>query len=612
MKKIKNWNSWSENMLLLWGCALILSGIIFFFAYNWDSIGRFQKLGVIEIGIIGCAVAAYFRGLTKIDGKILLLCSAVLVGVLLAVYGQIYQTGADFYELFLYWAILIFGWVLIAKFKALWFIWLVIVNTSIVYYYYQIGYWSHQIPSEQFYLSLAAVNGIALIIYSAIAYKRDENSDWFSIIELILTLLFLTIPTINYIFCVRNTIGYAVIFWCLIIITGYIFYKYKAKKFVPIVIIAADVCIVLLSYILKKLDLNIFKSDSFGVILLFAFIILIVTGVTIFLLKKVAAEFKPKNEISVKQTNKNKEPIVLQIFSGAAAWFAALLILLFFGMLISGTDESGTFIFFGSAYFIGAIIISKTTKINFFNQFALAFAFAGNVMLVMGFSDGMVISSFKLPLVELIICVITYPFFSNKIYRFAAPLFTVVLTTVWITEVGAFHLVNWLIIVEAVIVCGLLYKEKLFKPLIPLLYSSAVMLPYTILFFTINKTKIMIPLNLSLYYLSAILLFIFIIYLRDKKRGFESWLYLAIIATILLGIFTSPGIIAAIILLIIGYEKQDKFLLIFANLFLICFVYLFYYNLGINLAFKSWILAGSGLLLLSVRLIAKQLKPEEV
>ena len=107
------------------------------------------------------------------------------------------------------------------------------------------------------------------------------------------------------------------------------------------------------------------------------------------------------------------------------------------------------------------------------------------------------------------------------------------------------------------------------------------------------------------------IIFILIFVLRDKKRKFESWLILAVAASVLLGLFTSPGILAAILLLIIGYEKQDNFLLILSNVFLIGFVYLFYYNLNINLAYKSWILAGSGLLLLGVRQIAKQFKPKE-
>jgi uncharacterized membrane protein len=42
------------------------------------------------------------------------------VGVLQAVFGQIYETGADSYVLFLIWALLIIGWVAIGGYAPLW------------------------------------------------------------------------------------------------------------------------------------------------------------------------------------------------------------------------------------------------------------------------------------------------------------------------------------------------------------------------------------------------------------------------------------------------------------------------------------------------------------
>ena len=45
--------------------------------------------------------------------------AAVAVGALLAVFGQTYQTGADPFELFLTWALLIVPWTLAARFEPL-------------------------------------------------------------------------------------------------------------------------------------------------------------------------------------------------------------------------------------------------------------------------------------------------------------------------------------------------------------------------------------------------------------------------------------------------------------------------------------------------------------
>jgi len=56
------------------------------------------------------------------------------VGVLFAVYGQIYQTGADTYELFLTWFASISLWVLTSRFAPLWLLYLGLATTAFVLY----------------------------------------------------------------------------------------------------------------------------------------------------------------------------------------------------------------------------------------------------------------------------------------------------------------------------------------------------------------------------------------------------------------------------------------------------------------------------------------------
>ena len=50
------------------------------------------------------------HGLDAVAGRISLFATAFLSGILLAVFGQVYQTGADPYGLFLAWALLILPW----------------------------------------------------------------------------------------------------------------------------------------------------------------------------------------------------------------------------------------------------------------------------------------------------------------------------------------------------------------------------------------------------------------------------------------------------------------------------------------------------------------------
>ncbi len=121
---------WAMVMLMAFGIALVLTGIIFFFAFNWASIPDLAKLALIEAGIILCAFGAWLLSRENLAGRLLLMAAAVLTGVFLAVFGQIYQTGADAWQLFALWAALITLWTLIGRFLPLWILWLGLINLA--------------------------------------------------------------------------------------------------------------------------------------------------------------------------------------------------------------------------------------------------------------------------------------------------------------------------------------------------------------------------------------------------------------------------------------------------------------------------------------------------
>jgi len=134
----RDWWGWTSRALLFLGAALALSGIVFFFAYNWAAMAPFLKFAILETAVLGAAVAAWKVGFDRLGGKVLLLSASFLVGVLLAVYGQVYQTGADAWELFAGWAALILGWVLVSRFAALWIMELALVYFAAILYWGQV------------------------------------------------------------------------------------------------------------------------------------------------------------------------------------------------------------------------------------------------------------------------------------------------------------------------------------------------------------------------------------------------------------------------------------------------------------------------------------------
>ena len=132
------WVRWALRAVLALGAGHLLAGIIFFFAYNWDDLSPVAKFAILQNGIVVSVIAALFVKLDRIGGQVLLIAGSVLVGGLIAVVGQVYQTGADAFDLFVLWAIVIIPWVVASRSAAHWFIWLVIVFAAFNLYAAQV------------------------------------------------------------------------------------------------------------------------------------------------------------------------------------------------------------------------------------------------------------------------------------------------------------------------------------------------------------------------------------------------------------------------------------------------------------------------------------------
>jgi len=120
--------------LLVLGASHFLAGIVFFFAYNWDDLSPFTKFGLLQVGLVISVFAAVRLKIASPAGQALLISASIFTGVLFAVIGQVYQTGADAYELFTAWSVLILPWVIASRSSAHWFLWIIICLTALSLY----------------------------------------------------------------------------------------------------------------------------------------------------------------------------------------------------------------------------------------------------------------------------------------------------------------------------------------------------------------------------------------------------------------------------------------------------------------------------------------------
>jgi uncharacterized membrane protein len=122
--------------VLLWmGTVLVASGLIFFLAYNWQALGRYPKFALVETLLVVALVFIWRLGVDRPSGKAALLGASLVIGALLALIGQTYQTGADTFELFASWAAMVLPWVIVGQAAVLWLMWLTLVNLAVGLYF---------------------------------------------------------------------------------------------------------------------------------------------------------------------------------------------------------------------------------------------------------------------------------------------------------------------------------------------------------------------------------------------------------------------------------------------------------------------------------------------
>ena len=128
------WRSFLSHAFLGLGVSFTLAGIFFFFAYNWEQLHRFAKLGLLQ-GLLLALVLGLLLGTPRpLVKKALLTAASLLIGALYAVHGQVYQSGADAFDLFLAWTLMIALWTLVANFGPLWLLQIALINTSLILY----------------------------------------------------------------------------------------------------------------------------------------------------------------------------------------------------------------------------------------------------------------------------------------------------------------------------------------------------------------------------------------------------------------------------------------------------------------------------------------------
>lgn len=173
------WLQFVQRLLVLLGLLSLAFGVVFFFAYNWNDMGRQIKFMALQTLLLASFLLYVFKAKSPWTAQALLLTAVLVLGALLALFGQTYQTGADPWQLFATWAALILPLVVLSRSEVLWLVLAVLVNTALALYL-QVNpslfgwvIWGHHMTWVWFIL-----NGLLLLLTEWLASNQAKSLQW--------------------------------------------------------------------------------------------------------------------------------------------------------------------------------------------------------------------------------------------------------------------------------------------------------------------------------------------------------------------------------------------------------------------------------------------------
>jgi len=162
-----DWKILLERVCIMAGVILLSAGVIFFFAWNWQAMHRFVKLSLALSGLSVFTALAFIASPTSILYRSALLGCCIATGSVLALIGQTYQTGADVWQLFAVWALLMVPWAWLSGSAACWGLFWVVGQVALLAFFGQ-SQWHGLFAGLEGYqalLVIALANLVLLILF---------------------------------------------------------------------------------------------------------------------------------------------------------------------------------------------------------------------------------------------------------------------------------------------------------------------------------------------------------------------------------------------------------------------------------------------------------------
>lgn len=359
-----------DRLLLLGGLLCASSAVVFFFAYNWDVMGRLQKIGLAQILVCVPMLALLKYPLQHRVAQSGLLASGLLLGPLLALIGQIYQTGADNFELFLLWAVMLLPWLLLARSRWLGILFMLLLNLAILLALYTF-------PQVSWDVRFAAMLGLNLLLWMPVARMAwVTRARFWRVTNALMVAWLLVVSTCWAVAAMWDVSMMPVlgsVVWLAALLLFATLYYWRSRQRPLLLLCILSVCVWGMALVAQL------SADTYVLFLL--------QGIFVLAMTFAARSWLQRSWSRLAETG--QQPLYLRMFFTTLAWLAAqscfLAALAFLGSVVSMTGaELAPYVAVASiALFVGAIWLEGKGKDLFVQQLAVAAAMTGQGLLIL-------------------------------------------------------------------------------------------------------------------------------------------------------------------------------------------------------------------------------------
>jgi len=286
---LSQWGIFFKQLCLSGGTICFAGSVIFYFAYNWQEMDKAVKFGLCQ-GAIILSLLIYFNTTNRIlIAKAMLLSLSLLTGALLALVGQTYQTGADPWQLFALWSLLIVPWVVMANATGLWLLWVVLVNLTLLTYFDIDQLFDRNLSLTSFTIT-CAVNSVILVLLewtrqASSGHVVTTNSHYARCLVLCIAIFSIFVPAVEFLFG-RDGAGYAVAIYLGLLGSLFWFYRYRQFELFALTMIIFGAIAFIVTLEIRLLT----ESLDLSILLLVAMTIVGLASVATYWLRVTAAQ----------------------------------------------------------------------------------------------------------------------------------------------------------------------------------------------------------------------------------------------------------------------------------------------------------------------------------